>query len=73
MTIQNSPEALITMQISIILRRVAAENKGLHSAKHPWMPWLAIKDVGGNHVRVMNKSIIEKVYKVLLIASLFAV
>lgn len=35
MTIQNSPEAVTTMQISTILTKVAAENKGLHSAKHP--------------------------------------
>lgn len=73
MTIQNSPEAVITMQISIILMKVAAENKGLHSAKQPWMPWLAMKDVGGYHVRVMNKSITERVYKLLLISSLLVV
>lgn len=35
MTIQNSPEAVITTQISTILTKVAAKNKGLHSAKHP--------------------------------------
>lgn len=55
MTIQNSPEAVITTQISTILTKVAAKNKGLHSAKHPWMPRLAMKDVDGYHVRVMNK------------------
>lgn len=37
------------------------------------MPWLAMKDVGGYHVRVMNKSPTERVYKLLLIASLSAV
>lgn len=73
MTIQNSPEAVITTQISTILTKVAAENKGLHSAKHPWMPRLAMKDVGGYHVSVMKKSITERVYKFVLIASLSAV
>lgn len=35
MTIQNGPEVVTTVKINTILTKVAAENKGLQSAKLP--------------------------------------